>query len=633
CGWGSLKPKAIQVFNTPCWILIFLSMASFLQGLIINGFTSTVVTSIEKRFDLSSSQTGLIISAYDIASCVCLPFSSYFGGNGHKPRWLGWGILIMGLGSLVFALPHFTTPSYQVTALERSDLCSANSSDLPHDQAGGELSNYYLVFMLGQILQGIGTTPLYTLGFTFLDENVNAVKAPIYMGFFYSMGMIGPGAGLLLGGYLLSFYSEITVNTDMTPSSPQWVGAWWIGFVCGGALCLPVGFAVLGYPKKLPGNQTLLTCSAGHHTGTEGSLTTASKPKFGQALQDMSKSLLLLCSNATFMCLCLAGAPAAGIIAILGAFMLKFFESQFGINSSDGAVLLGIIAILTPGSGTFLGSYFLKRFKLQIRGMIWFCLACTLIGILLFLIFLMHCPNVPLAGVTMPYATHQQEDQVMETLSAQCNSNCSCDRLFSPVCGADHRMYFSPCYAGCTSINLTSTGKVYTDCSCVLGNVSWGHEGLAIAGRCETSCSFAPVFMIISAFTFFLLTFCYIPAITSILRCVPEEQKSFALGIQWILVRTLGAVPGPIVSGALIDQACLLWQKDDHGSCLVYENSKLSLFFLIGCVGYRIVGAVFYSLALVFYRPPPHPPLVCPEAAHCGDTPEDGARVKQQTGL
>uniref|UniRef100_A0A3B4B7M0 Kazal-like domain-containing protein n=1 Tax=Periophthalmus magnuspinnatus TaxID=409849 RepID=A0A3B4B7M0_9GOBI len=573
CGWGSLKPKAIQVFNTPRWVLFFLSVASFLQGLIINGFTSTVVTSIEKRFDLSSSQTGLIISAYDIASCVCLPFSSYFGGNGHKPRWLGWGILIMGLGSLVFALPHFTTPSYQVTALERSDLCSANSSDLPHDQAGGELSNYYLVFMLGQILQGIGTTPLYTLGFTFLDENVNAVKAPIYMGFFYSMGMIGPGAGLLLGGYLLSFYSEITVNTDMTPSSPQWVGAWWIGFVCGGALCLPVGFAVLGYPKKLPGNQTLLTCSAGHHT------------------------------------------------------VYSLWPRLPGDQR--------IIAILTPGSGTFLGSYFVKRFKLQIRGMIWFCLACTLIGILLFLIFLMHCPNVPLAGVTMPYATHHSLyirklfSSLDEQLSAQCNSNCSCDRLFSPVCGADHRMYFSPCYAGCTSINLTSTGKVYTDCSCVLGNVSWGHEGLAIAGRCETSCSFAPVFMIISAFTFFLLTFCYIPAITSILRCVPEEQKSFALGIQWILVRTLGAVPGPIVSGALIDQACLLWQKDDHGSCLVYENSKLSLFFLIGC----IVGAVFYSLALVFYRPPPHPPPVCPEAAHCGDTPEDGARVKQQTGL
>uniref|UniRef100_A0A8C6S169 Solute carrier organic anion transporter family member 4A1 n=1 Tax=Neogobius melanostomus TaxID=47308 RepID=A0A8C6S169_9GOBI len=116
---GALRPRALQVFNTPRWVLFFLSMASFLQGFLINGLVNTVVTSIERRFELSSSQTGLIVSSFDIASCVCLPFVSYFG-NRHKPRWLGWGIGIMGLGSLLFALPHFTTPPYQATALQFS---------------------------------------------------------------------------------------------------------------------------------------------------------------------------------------------------------------------------------------------------------------------------------------------------------------------------------------------------------------------------------------------------------------------------------------------------------------------------------------------------------------------------------
>lgn len=182
CGWGALTPKAIQVFNTPYWVLFFLCVASFLQGMIINGFINTVVTSIERRFDLHSYQAGLIASSYDIAACVCLAFVSYFGGTGHKPHWLGWGVLIMAFGSLVFALPHFTTPCYQVTVPEQTGMCSANRTSLCQDKEGGGLSSYRFVFMLGQFLHGVGATPLYTLGVTYLDENVKSNYAPVYIG-------------------------------------------------------------------------------------------------------------------------------------------------------------------------------------------------------------------------------------------------------------------------------------------------------------------------------------------------------------------------------------------------------------------------------------------------------------------
>lgn len=58
CGWGALTPRCIQIFNTPRWMLFFLCVASFLQGMIINGFINTVITSIERRFDLRSYQVG-----------------------------------------------------------------------------------------------------------------------------------------------------------------------------------------------------------------------------------------------------------------------------------------------------------------------------------------------------------------------------------------------------------------------------------------------------------------------------------------------------------------------------------------------------------------------------------------------
>lgn len=86
----------------------------------MNGCINVVITTIEKRFGLRSSETGLIASGYDIASFVCLVPVTYFGGrpNASKPRWIGIGMIMMGLGSMVFSLPHFLVGSYKATSVE-----------------------------------------------------------------------------------------------------------------------------------------------------------------------------------------------------------------------------------------------------------------------------------------------------------------------------------------------------------------------------------------------------------------------------------------------------------------------------------------------------------------------------------
>lgn len=55
------------------------------------------------------------------------------------------------------------------------------------------------------------------------------------------------------------------------------------------------------------------------------------------------------------------------------------------------------------GGGTLLGSYIIKRLKLRCRGIIRFCMVCAIISLLAIFIFLLHCPDVPMAGVTAPY--------------------------------------------------------------------------------------------------------------------------------------------------------------------------------------------------------------------------------------
>lgn len=74
---------------------------------------------------MKSSLTGLISSSYDIAFCVLSLFVSFFGERGHKPRWLAFASFMIGLGALVFSLPHFFSGKYELGSVfeGKSPLC------------------------------------------------------------------------------------------------------------------------------------------------------------------------------------------------------------------------------------------------------------------------------------------------------------------------------------------------------------------------------------------------------------------------------------------------------------------------------------------------------------------------------
>ncbi|XP_008063281.1 solute carrier organic anion transporter family member 4A1 [Carlito syrichta] len=606
CGWGDFAPACLQVCNSPRGVLLFLCAASFLQGMTVNGFINTVVTSIERRFDLHSYQSGLIASAYDVASCLCLTFVSYFGGSGHKPRWLGWGVLVMGAGSLVFALPHFTTSRYEAEADPGIGMCPAmHSTACTHRPSG--LSHFQLVFMLGQFLHGVGATPLYTLGVTYLDENVKSSYAPVYIAIFYTAAILGPAAGYLIGGALLNIYTEVGHRTELTMESPLWVGAWWIGFLGAGAAAFLIAVPILGYPRQLPGSQHygVMRESEMQQLRDSGPRA-ASNPDFGKTVRDLPLSIWLLLKNPTFILLCLAGATEATLIAGMSTFGPKFLESQFSLSASEAATLFGYLVVPAGGGGTFLGGFLVNRLKLRGSGIIRLCLLCALASLLGICVFSLHCPNVPMAGITAGYGGSLLPEGHLD-LRTPCNAACSCQpEHYSPVCGSDGLTYFSPCHAGCTTATETGPGsqKVYRDCSCVPQNFSSGF-GHAAAGKCTSACQRKPL-LLGSVFVVIFFTFLSsIPALTATLRCVCDRQRSFALGIQWIVVRTLGGIPGPIAFGWVIDKACLLWQDQcgRPGSCLVYQNAAMSRYILIAGVLYKVLGFLFFTSACFLYKP------------------------------
>lgn len=98
--------------------------------------------------------------------------------------FVGIGVLVMGLGSIVFALPQFTSGLYTFTG-DDVTYCDigANATACTHKDS---LSNYKYVFFLGQLLHGAGAAPLYTLGVTYLDENLPVRSSSMYIGKYHN---------------------------------------------------------------------------------------------------------------------------------------------------------------------------------------------------------------------------------------------------------------------------------------------------------------------------------------------------------------------------------------------------------------------------------------------------------------
>ena len=182
CGWFSWRPRFAQFFNGPKGYLFFVCMFVLAQGITVNGFVFVSITTLERRFNLPSVKSGWIASTYDFSVMCVIVFVTYFGEKGHKPKFLAAGAFIFSLGSLTFSLPHFLSGLYNAEGTE-FDTCLPTRNATSNCQDDDEnLSRYYPFFIAGQVLHGLGAAPLYTLGITYMDENVPPHLTSVFIG-------------------------------------------------------------------------------------------------------------------------------------------------------------------------------------------------------------------------------------------------------------------------------------------------------------------------------------------------------------------------------------------------------------------------------------------------------------------
>ncbi|XP_022286828.2 solute carrier organic anion transporter family member 4C1-like isoform X2 [Crassostrea virginica] len=643
CGFGSYSPHCLQKFNNPKALLFFLSCFCALQGFVVNGINNVNTTSLERRFELPSSRVGSISSAYDVSAAILGIIISYFGSGKNKPRMVALACIVMSLGSLIMALPHFTTGLYEYgqnvdeACRDPGAAALTDSSCSPDEE--NQLQRYLYVFLLGQTLHGIGGTTLYIVGVALIDDSVPSSASPLYVGIMYAFATLGPALGYVVGGQLLDLYVDFDQvdSVSITPEDPRWVGAWWVGFASACVLFLVVSIPLFGYGKELPTAQHVRETRV-TETHTDETSEKAVK-ELGKSLKDMPRSFWILVKNPAFLFITLAGTFEGFSTSGMATFLPKLIQNQFGTSAAWAAILGGLVAVPGAAGGQFIGGIICKKWKLKVKGMLRLNVIVCILALLLDAVVWIRCDLEDIAGVNVGYG---QGDE-LSSLDSPCNSNCSCTTaLYEPVC-SDHKIqYFSPCHAGCSG--KAQADGTFTNCTCVAASsYNLSHPSLPSVrkGKCNSDCFKMYIFLPILLLSIFFRFIEGPPSVAVTLRCIHDSQRTFALGIQWFIVRLLGTVPGPIFFGIIIDNTCLVWQEKcrEKASCWIYDNLALSRNFFVILVCVKFLAAIMFILAYKFYNPPaveklPHVTLTIPSSDKengTGDTRGDNSSSSDST--
>jgi len=137
CGFQSrfgclgFRPACLQFLGGARWFLFFICMGTFCQSMVVNGLIGVTIPTTERRFGLPSSKTAWLISSYEISGAPALLIIGYFGLTLRRPIWIGGGLILLGIGSVIYLIPHFAAPPYRFAdSGDSNNLCVEKNASL-----------------------------------------------------------------------------------------------------------------------------------------------------------------------------------------------------------------------------------------------------------------------------------------------------------------------------------------------------------------------------------------------------------------------------------------------------------------------------------------------------------------------
>uniref|UniRef100_A0A3P8NXF6 Solute carrier organic anion transporter family member n=1 Tax=Astatotilapia calliptera TaxID=8154 RepID=A0A3P8NXF6_ASTCA len=531
-----------------CVFQLFLASLAFVYfaKAFAGAYMKSSITQIERRFDIPSSLIGVIDGSFEMGNLLIIAFVSYFGAKLHRPRLIGIGCLIMAVGSFLVALPHFFQGLYKYeTSVSHKAAVNSTETILPC------LSNHTCI---------------------------------------HTVGILGPMFGFMLGSFLSKIYVDTGfVNLDtitITYKDSRWVGAWWLGFIVTGTVVLLSSIPFFFLPKSLPKQgqeqEEIQSKSTELATKTEQEQflpeETQEKVKFQEMAKDFIPSLKRLFRNRIYSLIILASLVIVNGFIGLITFKPKYIEQVYGQSATKAIFLIGILNLPAVALGFITGGFLLKRFKLGIVGAARVAISASLGSFCLLAVqIFVQCENAEVAGLSMSYQRVPQVSYNPQTLLSQCNGHCFCSvKHWDPVCAYNGMTYASPCLAGCQTSTGMGKEMVFHNCTCI-NEAGLAANASAVLGQCprKDDCDIKfKIYMALSVIGSYISACGGTPGYIVLLRSIQPDLKSLALGMQTLIVRTLGGIPPPIYFGALIDRTCLKWGTKHcggRGACRLYN--------------------------------------------------------------
>ncbi|XP_050314315.1 solute carrier organic anion transporter family member 74D-like [Anthonomus grandis grandis] len=627
CGVWCLKGICLQKFaNKKAYVILY-----GLLGCIFSAsfaYFNGTITTLEKRFRIPSRTTGIISVGNDLSQLLMSVILSYYTGRGHRPRWMALGMYTVVLFCIITALPHFLygpgmdalllTEEYRNHSnatknflLEEQNkfLCSSESRrDSVCEKDTRNLSPTLLLFA-AQFISGIGGSLYYTLGVSYMDDNIKRSKTPALFSFSYFLRMLGPAIGHGLASFCLKLYISPTLTPTIDTKDPRWLGAWWLGWIILAVILFVFASLLALFPKTLP--RAAVRKEIKRQASRISNKPMDVEPETITSFKDMVKTFQRLASNRTLML-----NNFAAVFYFLGympywIFLPKYIETQYRQTASASSLITGSAGLVFSAIGILLSGLIISKFKPRAR-----YLAAW--NVIVGAISVMGIMSYAYLGCTendnkTPLLPNGELNPISE-----CNSNCHCSYVkYNPVCSSDGtKTFVSACHAGCKKVvDINGTDR-FTHCSCLRKENNTESFGSDIetfefnmendyvkSGSCYVDC--------FSQFYIFLCVLCLLKFSGATgrasnflvtVRCVEERDKSVAMGFGLMLMSLCAFVPSPILFGTIMDKACLVWGKtcNGNGNCWLYNGEALRYSMNFTAAGFVLIGTLF-DAAVCYY--------------------------------